>query len=95
MRSCVGPDERAAELGVVAAAERVVEHAAADAVARLEHDHRAAGLHDLARGGEPGEARADDDDVGGASGSTAAWLRRPAAQRSPRPPPRCRSGGAG
>ena len=39
-----GPDEHAAELGVVAAAERVGEDAAADAVAGLEHDHRAAGL---------------------------------------------------
>ena len=66
MRSCVGPDEHAAELGVVAAAERVGEDAAADAVARLEHDHRAARRDDLARRREPGEPGADDDHVGGA-----------------------------
>ena len=37
------PDERAAALGHLAAAELVVPHPAADAIARLEHGHRVAG----------------------------------------------------
>ena len=44
-------------------AELVVDGAAADPVARLEHDRRVALALDLAGGGEPGEARADDRDV--------------------------------
>src|SRR5581483_5919019 len=34
------------------------------AIARLQHDHRAAAGGERARGGQAGEAGADDDDVG-------------------------------
>ena len=50
----------------IAAVQRV--HPTADALARLEHEHVPAGIAQVDRGGEPGEARADDDDSPGRSG---------------------------
>ena len=41
----------------------VVEHAAADAVAGLEHEHVAVALHELARGRQAGEPGADHHHV--------------------------------
>ena len=70
------PGEHAAELGVGTVGERVVEDATSDPVAGFEHDHRAAGVDDRARRREPGEPRADDDDVGGARGRVAGLGQR-------------------
>ena len=64
MRSWVGPDELAADLADAPAADRAVQRAPADAVARLEHDDGAVGSDEGAGGGEPGEPGADDADVG-------------------------------
>src|SRR5207253_1859640 len=70
------PGEHAAELGIVADVERLVEHAASDPVAGLEHHHRAAGPHDLAGRRQPRKARADHDHVGGAHRrATGLWQR--------------------
>ncbi len=50
----------------------MVERAAADAVARLEHEHRMPGGLDLTRRAEAGQAGADDDHVGVARSARAA-----------------------
>ena len=57
-------DELAADLADVPAADRAVQRAPADAVARLEDDHLAVGGDEGAGGGEAGEPGADDADVG-------------------------------
>ena len=83
---CVGPDERAAALGPLAAAERVVPDAAAGAVVRLEDEHRLAGAPQLARGGQAGQAGADHDHVSPPRARRASRRRRcPASRRPPRP----------
>jgi hypothetical protein len=57
------PDPLAADLDHLAVADLLVEQAAADAVARLEHDRPLAGGGNPAGGDKPGEARSDDRDV--------------------------------
>ena len=61
----VNGDELGAGLGVPAAVECVAEreHAAADAVARLEHRDAEAELLEAAGAGEPRQPGADDDHV--------------------------------
>src|SRR6185503_6316989 len=54
------------ELGDMAAAEVGVERAPADAVARLDDDHRVPGGDEAPRGGEARETGPDDRDVGAA-----------------------------
>ena len=67
-------DERRAALGDVAVAEVVIPDPAADAVARLEHDHRVTGARDLPGGRQPGDPRPDDDHVRVAGDARAAAL---------------------
>ena len=74
MWSWVGPDERAAGLDHAAVVQLVVEHPAADPVAGLDHEHRAAAASDPAGGDQAGDAGADDDHVD------------PAGERSPAVP---------
>jgi hypothetical protein len=59
-------DESPAALGNVTAADVVVEDAAPDALASLEHDHRMTGVDELAGGRQSGQPGADHDHVGGA-----------------------------
>jgi hypothetical protein len=47
----------------------MVQRAAADPVARLEHDDRAPGPDELAGRGQPGQPGAHDGDVGPADGA--------------------------
>ena len=58
------PGELATGLDHLTVAEGMVEHAPADAVTCLEHDDRVAGLHEVARRGQAGQASTDDRDVG-------------------------------
>ena len=58
------PDPLAARLHDLAGADVLVERAPADPVARLEHDHAAAGPLQIAGGHEPGQAGPHDDDIG-------------------------------
>jgi hypothetical protein len=48
-------------------AERLRQRAAADAIARLDHRDRVAGLHELAGGGQTGQSRTDHEDLHGRS----------------------------
>ena len=61
----LGREELRAGLRVPAASERIADrqHAAADAVARLEDDDLEAGPCERIRGGETREPGADDDDT--------------------------------
>ena len=86
-------DEGAAGLDDAAAArEPVVEHPAADAVAGLDDEHRAARAGDLARGDQAGDAAADDDHVdraraaspGGVAGGGRRRAGAPVAERERR-----------
>ena len=61
-------DPLSAELDDRAVGERVVEGAAADAVAGLQHEDAAALLLESARRGQAGEAGPDDDDINGLHG---------------------------
>jgi hypothetical protein len=63
-------DPLPADLDDLAAADRMVERPAPDPVARFEHDHRVPGLGEVAGGAQPGEARADHDDVRASPRST-------------------------
>ena len=67
----VGTDEGAARLRLLAAADGFVQHAPADPVAGLEHEHGAVVVHELARGGQAGEAGADHHHVGATRGAPA------------------------
>ena len=58
-----GADPLAADLDDLAAADRVVQRAAADAVARLQHGHRVARVDEVAAAAQPGQAGADHDHV--------------------------------
>jgi hypothetical protein len=60
-----GIDVLGAHLGVEAIRERIAigEDAAAGTRARLEHGDAEARLPELVRGGEPGQARAQDHDL--------------------------------
>ncbi len=69
MRSWVGPANCAADLADVPAADRAVQRAPADAVARLEHDDAVPGGDERPGRGEPGEPGADDADVGASRAS--------------------------
>ena len=60
---CVGPTHWPPTSTTLPPAELVVEDAAADAVARLEDDARAAECLQLERGRQPREAGADDRDI--------------------------------
>ena len=57
-------DPLAAELDGAPTREGVVQHAAADAFARFEHEHVAPGRAQPARRGQAGEARPHDRDIG-------------------------------
>jgi hypothetical protein len=54
----------AADLHDLAVADRLVESAAADPVARFQHHRCVTGALDLAGGGQAGEACAHDHDIG-------------------------------
>ena len=58
-----GQDELGAHLDDAAVRQLARPHAPADAVARLEHDHLTAGLHEGLGGRQAGETRSDDGDV--------------------------------
>ncbi len=58
-----GTDERAAGLDHRAPGQPVVQHPAADAVARLDDQHRATAAGDLACGHQAGDAGPHDDDI--------------------------------
>ena len=60
-----GPDPLAADLDDLAVADVVVEHSAADAIARFEDDAVDSALGQVKRGGEPRESGAHDRDLGG------------------------------
>ena len=60
---CALPDHLAAELHGAAVVDRDLLDATADPFARLEHEHVRAAVREIARGGEPGQAGPDDDDV--------------------------------
>jgi hypothetical protein len=57
------PDELRAEVDDLAAGDRLVEHPAADAIARLQHRDGVPGASDLARGDQAGQPGAHDDHV--------------------------------
>ena len=83
-------DHLAAELDPAAVGQLDLLDPAADPVARLEHGDRGAAGLEVARGAEPGEPGADDDDVRvvghrsttACSGSQPICTRSPAFQRS-------------
>jgi hypothetical protein len=56
-------DHLAAELNDAAVRQRRLLHSAAGPVARLEHDHVRAAVHQIACGAEAREPRADHDHV--------------------------------
>lgn len=60
-----GSDILAARFDDLPVTQRVVHHAAADAIASLEHQHRVTGPRDLPGGGQTGEAGANNHDVHG------------------------------
>ena len=74
------PDPLAADLDDLAGvggAQSMVQRPATDAIAGLEHDHRAPGRVELARGREAREAGADDDHIGPQRGASWTARRRP------------------
>ena len=76
----VGPLERArqlaAELDATAVGQVGLLDAAAHAVARLEHEHVGAAEGEVAGGGQPGEAGAEDEHVVGAHAAAFVRTRR-------------------